>query len=232
MLAGSYTMMGTRHKINQDAYYLKCDGKKCFCVVADGMGGHNAGDVASKTVIDFIAAVDRPTKENIVETIKNANGAVLGMSSCDKSLEGMGTTVVGAVINKDNGFIFHIGDSRAYGINRNYVKQLTIDHSYVQELVDNGKITRAEAENHPMKNIITMAIGVNDEINPAIKEITFGKDEILLLCSDGVSGAVTEEEMRTCCFEYMPAQAAEELCRLAVKNGASDDVTAIVVRID
>lgn len=232
MIAGSYTMMGSKHKVNQDSHFLKCEGKKCLCAVADGMGGHNAGDVASRTAVEFISAISKADVKNILKAINEANSAILQMSSVDKSLEGMGTTVVLAAINKDEGIIAHVGDSRAYGITRNYAKQITVDHSYVQELVDDGKITSAEAKTHPMKNIITMAVGVGENIQPNIKEVTFGKEDILLLCSDGVSGSVSEEEMVNCCYEYMPAEAAEQLCRLAVKNGATDDVTAIVVRIN
>lgn len=232
MIAGSYSMIGSKHKVNQDSFYLKCEGKKCVCAVADGMGGHNAGDVASRTAVDFISQISKPDLKNILQAIIDANKAIYEMSSVDKSLEGMGTTIVLAAINKENGLIVHVGDSRAYGITRTHAKQITVDHSYVQELVADGKITSAEAKNHPMKNIITMAVGVSDVIKPNIKEVTFSKDDILLLCSDGVSGAVSEEEMISCCFENMPAEAAEQLCRLAIKNGATDDVTAIVVRMN
>ncbi len=232
MLAGSFSMMGSKHKVNQDSLFLKCEGKKCLCAVADGMGGHNAGDVASRTAVEFISAISKPELKNILQSIVDANKAILEMSTVDKSLEGMGTTVVLAAINKENGVIVHVGDSRAYGISRNHAKQITVDHSYVQELVDDGKITSAEAKNHPMKNIITMAVGVGEVIQPNVKEVTFCKDDILLLCSDGVSGSLSEEEMINCCFEYMPSEAAEKLCRLAVKNGATDDVTAIVVRMN
>ena len=232
MVAGSFSMMGTKHKVNQDSFFLKCQGKKCLCAVADGMGGHNAGDVASRTAIEIIGNLNRIDEKNILEAFEEANRTILEMSTCDKSLEGMGTTIVLAAINKDEAIIVNVGDSRAYGISRSFAKQITVDHSYVQELLDGGKITSAEAKNHPMKNIITMAVGVGEKITPKIKEVTFGKEEILLLCSDGVSGALSEEEMISCCYENMPDKAAESLCRLAVKNGATDDVTAIVVRMN
>ena len=232
MIAGSFSLIGSKHKVNQDSFYLKCEGRKCLCAVADGMGGHNAGDVASRTAIEFISSISKPDIKNILQSILDANKSILEMSTVDKSLEGMGTTVVLAAINKENGIIVHVGDSRAYGISRNHAKQITVDHSYVQELVDDGKITSSEAKIHPMKNIITMAVGVGEIIQPHIKEITLAKDDILLLCSDGVSGSVSEEEMINCCYENMPAEAAEQLCRLAVKNGATDDVTAIVVRMN
>lgn len=232
MIAGSFSMMGTKHKVNQDSFYLKCEGKKCLCAVADGMGGHNAGDVASKTAIDIVSAISKADVKNILSAIDEANKTILEMSTCDKSLEGMGTTVVLASINKEDGIIVHVGDSRAYSVSRNFVKQITVDHSYVQELVNTGKITSAEAKKHPMRNIITQAVGVGESVQPNVKEVTFGKEDILLLCSDGVSGSLTEEEIITCCYEGMPSEAAEKLCRLAVKNGATDDVTAIVVRIN
>ena len=232
MIAGSYSMMGTKHKVNQDSFYLKCRGKKCICAVADGMGGHNAGDIASKTAIEIISSMKNFDEKNILKAFSDANKQIFEMSSCDKSLEGMGTTIVLAAICKDTAVIVNVGDSRAYGINRLNAKQITVDHSYVQELVNTGKITQNEAKTHPMKNIITMAVGVGETITPTIKQVTFGKDDILLLCSDGVSGAVSEEEMIQCCYENMPEQAAESLCRLAVKNGATDDVTAIVIRLN
>lgn len=232
MIAGSFSMMGSKHKVNQDSLYLKCEGKKCLCAVADGMGGHNAGDVASRTAIEFISKIKKLETKAILEAVDEANKTILEMSNCDLSLEGMGTTVVLASINKENGIIVHVGDSRAYCVTRNFVKQITVDHSYVQELVNNGKITSAEAKKHPMRNIITRAVGVTEKIQPNVKEVTFGKDDILFLCSDGVSGALSEEEIIACCFESMPEEAAEKLCRLAVKNGATDDVTAIVVRIN
>ncbi len=232
MIAGSYSMMGSKHKVNQDSFLLNCENKKCLCVVADGMGGHNAGDVASRTAINIISDLSRIDEKNLFKAFEDANKAIFDMSACDKSLEGMGTTIVLASINKNLCTVMHVGDSRAYGITQNNVKQITTDHSYVQELVDTGKITAVEAKNHPMKNVITKAVGVSDSITPNVKEITFAKNDILLLCSDGVSGAVSEEEMLTCCHENYPQEAAEALCRLAVKNGATDDVTAIVVKFD
>ncbi len=231
MIAGSYSMMGTKHKVNQDSVYFNCEGKKCLCAVADGMGGHNAGDIASRTAIEIIKKLKNPGVKELLSALEEANTSIYSMSECDKSLEGMGTTAVIAAINKENALIIHVGDSRAYGINKGVVKQITTDHSYVQELVDNGRITKAEAHVHPMKNIITRAVGVGKEIKPSVNEITLDKEDILLLCSDGVSGALSEEEMRTCCFEYMPQEAAEKICRLAVNNGATDDVTAVVVRM-
>ena len=232
MIAGSYSMMGSKHKVNQDSMFLKCQGKKCLCAVADGMGGHNAGDVASRTAINIIGNIMHSDEKSLALAFEEANRAIFGMSECDKSLEGMGTTIVLAAINKYTCTVMHVGDSRAYGVTQNHIKQITTDHSYVQELVDNGKITPNEAKNHPMKNIITKAVGVSDSVTPNIKQITFNKNDILVLCSDGVSGALSEEEIITCCHEHMPPEAAEALCRLAVKNGATDDVTAIVVKID
>lgn len=232
MKVGSYSMMGTKHKVNQDSFFAKSAGKKCLCFVADGMGGHNAGDVASRAAVEIIGAVKNYDKKNILKAVEKANETIKSMSECDTSLEGMGTTLVLAAINGEEGLIINIGDSRAYGINRTVVKQISTDHSYVQRLLDEGKITLEEAKNHPMKNIITMALGVSDTVEPAVREVTFGKDDILLLCSDGVSGSVSDEEINTCCYENMPEEAAENLCRLAVKNGATDDVTAIVIRIN
>ncbi|MBQ3054193.1 MAG: Stp1/IreP family PP2C-type Ser/Thr phosphatase [Clostridia bacterium] len=225
-------MMGTKHRVNQDSFYVKQEGKKSLCIVADGMGGHNAGDVASKNAIEILSKIKKFDEKTIKSAITEANNSIFDMSKCDKSLEGMGTTVVMALVKGENATIVNVGDSRAYGINRMVAKQITIDHSYVQELISDGKITLAEANKHPLKNIITKAVGVAESVEPNICEVTMGKDEIILLCSDGVSGAVSEEEMIACCYEYIPPQAAEMLCRLAVKNGATDDVTAIVIRID
>ncbi|MDP4118217.1 MAG: protein phosphatase 2C domain-containing protein [Bacillota bacterium] len=231
MTTGSYSMMGSKHKVNQDSFYLCNEDRRCLCVIADGMGGHNAGDVASKTVTEIFSKIKKFDEKTILNTIEEADRTIKSMSLCDKSLEGMGTTIVLAALNKNSAVIANVGDSRAYGINKKIVKQITSDHSYVQQLIDEGKITSFEAEHHPMKNIITMAIGTGGNIKPNVINVIFDDEDILLLCSDGVSGALSEEEMQRCCFEHMPQQSAEEICRLAVKKGATDDVTAIVVRM-
>ncbi len=232
MRVGSYSMMGTKHKVNQDSFFVKNAGKKILCFVADGMGGHNAGDVASRAAVEIIGSVKNYDKKTVLNAINEANSNIKSMSECDSSLEGMGTTLVLAVLNGENGYIVNVGDSRAYGVNRTVVKQISTDHSYVQNLIDEGKITAEQAKNHPMKNVITKALGVSDSIEPAVRDLTVGKDDIILLCSDGVSGSVSDEEIKLCCFENIPETAAENLCRLAVKNGATDDVTAIIIRMN
>ena len=232
MIAGSYSMMGSKHKVNQDSCYVNCNGKKCLCAVADGMGGHNAGDIASASAIRIISSMKQTDEKSILKAFNDANKEIYEMSTCDTSLSGMGTTIVLAFINKEFGLIANVGDSRAYCVSRSSVRQITVDHSYVQELINSGKITRIEAKTHPMRNVITMAGGVGSEITPNIKEVTFDSEDILLLCSDGVYGALSDEEIIQCCFEEMPEQAAETICRLAVKNGATDDVTAVVVRMN
>ena len=232
MMVGSFSMMGTKHRVNQDSFFTKTAGKKCLCFVADGMGGHNAGDVASRVAVEIVGSVKKFDKETVLNAINEANSNIKSMSECDASLEGMGTTIVLAVLNGEKGYIINVGDSRAYGMNRTVVKQISTDHSYVQNLLDEGKITAEQAKNHPMKNIITRALGVNDIVEPSIRDLTVAKEDIILLCSDGVSGALSDDEIKICCYENLPETAAENLCRLAVKNGATDDVTAIVIRMN
>lgn len=232
MTVGSYSKTGTKHKVNQDSFFVKNEKNECICFVADGMGGHNAGDVASKTAVEILSALSSTGTAEIMKVLKEANETIFRKSKENEQLEGMGTTVVLASIKDGKATVVNIGDSRAYLVSKKKIEQVSTDHSYVQKLVNEGTITSNEAKKHPMRNVITQALGVGETFEPAIKEITFEKNDCLLLCSDGVSGSLAEEDIQKICTTLSPSEAAEKLCESAVENGAADDVTAIVVQID
>lgn len=215
-----------------------------FCVVADGMGGHNAGEVASQLAIDFITEslndilkgdensenFDIPRKIN--DSINSANESIYSLSKKDESREGMGTTTVICTFVNNEGYIANVGDSRAYACRRDEIYQITVDHSIVEEMVANGSITRAEAKVHPQKNIITRAIGSENNTRADIFEYEYKAGDSIVMCSDGLSGMVDDdtilETVKSC---DTSKEVSERLCELAKNNGGVDNITVITIRI-
>ncbi len=235
------TDVGAIRESNQDAFFYDTLSENAFfAIVCDGMGGANAGNVASdsavRTISEYLKRAFREGMnstqiENIIRSaIITANSKVFQMSQKDESLLGMGTTVVLLFVVGNTGYVIHIGDSRLYIYTSKTLKQITVDHSIVQNMIDSGKITPDEAKNHPSKNIITKALGVNEEVNADMDFITLGDSDIILLCSDGLTNYVTDEEI-TEILDNFDETTALRLIDKANLGGGGDNITAVAVKI-
>lgn len=240
MKAFAKTDIGKAREINQDYYYIPTTDKLDLYILADGMGGYNGGEVASKLAIDSVKKYiennfekEKETKESILNLIKSAieyaNMIVYKKSKEVKELEGMGTTLDVCLIYNNKIFIGHVGDSRIYRIRQNVMRKLTKDHSYVQKLIEDGTITREEAMHHPKKNMLTKALGCTAFVDPDVTVKGFLKDDIILMCSDGLTNMIEEEEIyKIIRQDYRLA--ANNLINKANENGGYDNVTAILIK--
>lgn len=236
------TDIGKARDINEDSFYITDNSfsDMQLYILADGMGGCKAGDIASKLAISTAKSYiennikDTPKeKESLIQLVGSsaeyANMVVYEKSKENKDFEGMGTTIEICLIYNNRAFIAHIGDSRIYRIRNGLIRQLTQDHSYVQTLVKQGTITKDEAEIHPKKNILTKALGCNAFVEPDMLVRGFQKDDILVMCSDGLSNMVSQDDIFnivTKNFEIAP----KELVDLANKNGGIDNITVITIK--
>lgn len=225
---------------NQDAYAVgELPGEVAWAVVCDGMGGAAGGDIASalavKVISDKITSCfnekmrDASIKNLLDSAITAANLEVYDMAYSRPELSGMGTTVVCAILRDDQAFIAHAGDSRAYIADSKNIRQITTDHSYVQDLVDKGKITADEAENHPRKNFITRAVGIDKMIKIDFDQIELQDDDILLLCTDGLSNYVSTKELHSELNDGQYYAFADRLVKRANKNGGGDNITVVAI---
>ena len=236
------TDIGKARDINEDSFYITDNSFSDIqlYILADGMGGCKAGDIASKLAISTAKSYiennikDTPKeKESLIQLVGSsaeyANMVVYEKSKENKDFEGMGTTIEICLIYNNRAFIAHIGDRRIYRIRNGLIRQLTQDHSYVQTLVKQGTITKDEAEIHPKKNILTKALGCNAFVEPDMLVRGFQKDDILVMCSDGLSNMVSQDDIFnivTKNFEIAP----KELVDLANKNGGIDNITIITIK--
>jgi protein phosphatase len=207
------------------------------------MGGHKRGDVAARTAVRAVAGTILPlltSEDNIPRAtydrelraaVSNANHAIFEEARRHPECEGMGTTLSLAVVDGRHLHIANVGDSRTYIINAREILQVTRDHSLVQELVDRGELNPEEARHHPRKNVITMALGVYDEVTPDIGTLTTEPGDMVLLCCDGLINHVEDEEIQRVVMEARDPQAAcETLIALANKGGGTDNISVIVAR--
>jgi serine/threonine protein phosphatase PrpC len=235
---GSATDVGQVRSSNQDSCLpLPGEHTDDLFVVADGMGGHNGGEVASRLAIDTV--VEQfvvPTSEALVDAVQAANDALIATADADESLRGMGTTLVALAVVVTDGeerlAVANVGDSRCYLLERDRLRQVTKDHSVVQTLVDNGQITKAEAEHHPQRNILTRALGIDARVMTDSWELLPFAGDRYLLCSDGVFNEVGEAEIAEVLrHQPEPADAAAELVTRANAGGGRDNITAVVVDV-
>lgn len=234
------TEIGKVRTDNQDRYLFGTlnDGAM-YSIVCDGMGGVSGGSVASdiaiKSIVEEITNKfnikmnNNEIKNLCFEAINVANSIIYEISSKEKALSGMGTTVVMAIIIENTAHIFHIGDSRAYLIKSNEVKQLTKDHSLVQEMVDIGQLTKQDAKTHPKKNIITRALGISKNIEAEYTNIELDDTDILLLCTDGLINHINEDEFINLVVEKELKKSCEKLVELALDRGGKDNITVIIL---
>lgn len=234
------TDKGMIRESNQDAYAVgELPGEVAWAVVCDGMGGAAGGNIASALAVKVISdKINASYNENMKDSsIKNlldsaitaANIEVYDMADSRPELKGMGTTVVCSIVRDNQAFIAHAGDSRAYIADKNSIKQITTDHSMVQALVDEGKITPEEAENHPNKNIITRAVGVDKMIDIEFNQIPLNDEETLILCTDGLSNYVSSNELFENISDGQYYAFADRLVKKANNNGGGDNITVVAI---
>ena len=237
------TDVGKARDLNEDSYYVpqEDDDLKLF-IVADGMGGYNGGEIASSLAIKAAKSyietnfISTPKdRESILELIKSsmqyANMVVYEKSKEDDELKGMGTTLEICFIYENKMYIGHIGDSRIYRIRKHIIRKLTNDHSYVETLVKDGKITREEAKTHPKKNMLMKALGCTEYIEPDVFVRGFLKDDIVLMSSDGLTNMIDEQEIFNI-ITNNKENASEMLIQKANDNGGYDNITALIVYND
>lgn len=242
MEVGVKTDIGKIREINQDAYYISRYKEHPLFIIADGMGGHKAGEIASKMAVEIISSIleknynnfcldDDSIKKNIISSIIKANEKIYNKSLEDEEFSGMGTTVTLAYKNNKKIFIGHVGDSRAYLFRKGNLSQITTDHSLVEELIRNGSISKEEAKNHPQRNIITRAVGTSKEIEADLIVEEKLKDDILLLCTDGLTNMLMEDEIK----EYLlinedMQKLCENLVMLSNEKGGFDNITVLAIK--
>ncbi len=203
-------------------------------VTADGMGGQAAGEVASKilveTVKNFLPLVPEPWNEEILsKSIRKANAKVLQAANENKNYRGMGTTATILHIYKNRAYYAHIGDSRIYRVRNKILEQITEDHSYVESLVRRGEITPEQARVHPMKNILTQAVGADENITVDSGNFRVDFDDVFLLCTDGLTNMVEDENILKILLES--SNPADDLIQAALDGGGHDNISVIVVKV-
>lgn len=240
MRIAAKTDKGNVRDSNQDAYAVgEFSDEVVWSVVCDGMGGAAGGNIASalavKVISDKINASyreqmrDSSIKNMLDSALTAANIEVFDFAEAQPDLRGMGTTVVCAIVRDNQAYIAHAGDSRAYVINNGGMRQITTDHSMVQDLLSRGKITAEQAEHHPNKNIITRAVGVDKGIEIDFEQIDLKDDDTLLICTDGLSNYVSNDEMLELMSDGKHYAFADRLVKKANENGGGDNITVVVI---
>ncbi len=243
MELGAVTDKGKVRRDNQDSCYVYSDDdtKMALMLVCDGMGGHNAGNVASSLAATVFAGEVKEGLRNASVTgavcslmksaLSSANRAVYDLARTDIRCRGMGTTVVSAVVREDDATVMNVGDSRAYHVTGGDIRQVTRDHSVVEDMVERGDITREESRTHPNKNLITRAVGTSMDVEADFFSVSLKPGDGLMLCSDGLSNMVTDGEMLGAFESSGTAQeACDRLLELALSRGATDNVTVAILR--
>ena len=228
---------------NQDAFHMEqLDRNTLLCIVCDGMGGAKSGNIASSLAVDvFVQEIKRTwtssmTQEKINQmlhsAVKLANFTVFDQAQQFEEFDGMGTTLVAVLLHHHHATVVHVGDSRAYRVNADGIWQMTKDHSLVQMMVERGELTQEMARTYPGKNFITRAIGTEPIVMCDISNLELAKGEFLLLCTDGLSNVLDEQEML---FEIVHgvnrADCCQRLLEIAKNRGAPDNVTSVLMMV-
>lgn len=227
----SFSSKGNVRKNNEDNYLLREDPFPVI-VVADGMGGHRAGDVASQMAVDLIKNYEFNLENNILDEIKDlvnmVNNKIIDKGEENPEYKGMGTTLSLALIYDKNVYIGHIGDSRIYLFREKKLKKITTDDSLVNELIENGRLNPNEAFDHPQKHILTQALGIDEEINIETNKIKLQDDDLLLFCTDGLTDMIREEKIEEIISNHTDLNTlTQKLGKKALENGGSDNITLI-----
>lgn len=236
----SITDTGRTRTANQDYVFCRDSAVGSFpnlFIVADGMGGHNAGDTASRMCVEeVVSQIEKSTKVTPIgifeQAVASANEKVFEASFSDKALNGMGTTIVASVVLGDTAYIVNVGDSRLY-VYKNTLRQVTVDHSLVEEMVQSGKLHKEDMRTHPNKNIITRALGTNKEVKADCFEIEVDEGDVLLLCSDGLSNMLEDEKIEDIIRKNKDdmKMTGEQLVKEANDAGGKDNISVVLVRI-
>ncbi len=225
------TDKGLVRKENEDAFCIEKD--LGLLAIADGMGGHASGEVASKMAIeilrDSLKKEGEPLPDRLNSGVKLANKMIYEASRSQSQLNGMGTTLTAVQLDGNRLSIAHVGDSRAYLIRGGVIEQLTDDHTIVSEQVARGMITREEAARSDMRNILSKALGIAPEVDVDMEELTVSEGDQLVLCSDGLSELISDDEILSeVQSSNRPDKACDELVNLANQRGGEDNITVIV----
>lgn len=242
MKAFALTNIGIRRNTNQDYAYVSeqnVGNLPNILIVADGMGGHKAGEVASEqavnAVLESIKQNESKDKITIIEeAISKANEKVLNMATSDDKFKGMGTTLVVATLENNVLYVANVGDSRLYLIDNDDIRQITRDHSLVQEMVSLGKLDKESARTHARKNVITRAIGVNEKIIADFFEADISENTKILLCSDGLSNMVEDSQISDIVKEYAGKtleDTVRKLIDIANENGGLDNIAVVLAQV-
>ena len=229
----SRTHIGKVRASNQDALLVQ-SGPHGIYGVADGMGGHNGGDIASQMAVLLLGRVlegKQPSEEDLRSGIEEVNRLIFTEQLNNRDLSGMGTTLTVLWEDQDRLLLGHVGDSRAYRIHAGKISQVSLDHSMVAEMVRNGVITEEEARVHPYRNIITRALGTADTVQVDVTEIDLYPGDKFLLCSDGLSEYVRPEEMLSILSGTPTDDAADQMLNMALDGGGRDNITLLIAEV-
>lgn len=233
-LTACVTDIGLRRSLNEDGYLDRPDAG--LWVVADGMGGHDAGEVASGLIVSSLEALPASGEleqmtANVLDCVRSVHGQLIDLAGNGLKPRTIGSTVVGLVIARGEYRCFWVGDSRAYLVRNRAITQLTHDHSLVQSLIDAKLLDPADAEKHPDANVITRAIGADKPLEIDVRTGQAQTGDLFLLVSDGVSRVLTSEEILADLIERNPRQALQSMSEKILARGAPDNFTAVVIRI-
>ncbi len=237
------TDVGRKREHNEDnmAYVIPKDAqvmarKGALFIVADGMGGHAAGEVASEIAVDTISTAYYQEDHDdvavaLLHAIKRANALIYQRAAENMLRSGMGTTCVAGVLRGNMAYVANVGDSRAYLMRKGHAKQISQDHSWVAEQVRVGLLTEEQARTHAQRNVITRSLGTQQEVEVDVFAEPLEEGDVLLLCTDGLSGLVNDEEMRAIIERFPPQESVYHLIERANENGGPDNITAIVIAV-
>ncbi|MGG0657887.1 Stp1/IreP family PP2C-type Ser/Thr phosphatase [Rummeliibacillus pycnus] len=237
--------IGKKRAVNEDsATFISRDDSYQLAIIADGMGGHNAGDVASRMAVThfeelFLQADSVHFTSNdlieewLIETVKELNKTLYHYSLTHEDCQGMGTTLIAVLFEENNATICHVGDSRVYFVTKEEIRLVTRDHSYVNMLVDNGEISEEEAESHPKKNYIIKSLGTESTIEPDSYKVTLVDGSYMLICTDGLSNKISINEMHNIIMQDTTLEEiGNQLVQLANDHGGEDNITLILLSTD
>ena len=242
---GKCSLLGNYRENNEDSIDVKTFPDMTVCLVADGMGGQAAGEVASKRAVEIVprelkkhlntSMGNDETKNVVRRSIVQANEEIMAMAALDRELKNMGTTIVGTLWRKGSSILYvtGMGDSRVYQIRGRKIEQLTVDHSIAQALVEAKTISAAEARTHRYRNVLWKYLG-SQEVGegPEVKIVPLQAADRFLLCSDGLSGSIPDEQIMTYLKEKTDVQeCADGICQLALDQGSRDNISAIVIEV-
>lgn len=234
------TDVGKVRTTNEDNYYYAMVGPNALLAVCDGMGGENAGEVASGIAVEELQSLEESLKgveelkeaRSIIRSVlRRANHRIFEEAQADLECSGMGTTAVVAYVAGKRMMFMNVGDSRGYVIGKEDIRQITVDHSLVEQLIRSGAMTKEEGKHFPGKNMITMAIGTEDSILPDYYQVDLEEGDLVLLCSDGLTNMLEDDQIRTIVKEADTVeQAVVDLIAAANEAGGMDNITAVLCK--